>query len=60
MKYKTVTIHKVDLKKLCDNKNMSFAELARKAGIDPRNLSAYHKEYKTMSEETWNKIKQYL
>ena len=58
MKYKTTQIHEVDLKKLMKNKAIkNFKQLAKVSGVNEEHIYKCHKGYRTMGEETWNKIK---
>ncbi len=57
---KYVTIKKVDLDKLLEEKNLTLTQLAKKAGVSYEYLIRINKDKFTMSEDFWNRIKKYL
>lgn len=57
---KEVILHKVDLKKLLKQANLSLRQLAKEAGIDYVYLNRVSNGYFSLSEAHWNKIKNIL
>lgn len=57
---KTVSIKKVDLKKLCAKKKMSIKQLADKAGVSYEHLTRVSNNIFSMTSEYWDKLKKYL
>jgi len=60
LRISTVSIKKVDLKKLCKKKGMSIRRLAMKADVNYVNLLLAVNGKRGISNDYWEKIKKHL